>query len=112
MKLYFKHLTERRLGEKIVQSQQLVRVDNIKEFLPLLFDSKITDFFLSQKFLIARGEQTKPVSFKHIVSKEVFELLISKLHQKIGFKNLFNISKIEITTGSEKDPCIVIGSEV
>jgi len=100
MKLYFNY------------HQQLVRVDNIKEFHPLIFDDKITDFFVSQKFLIARGEMAKPVPFKHLVSKEVFELLLSKLHQKIGFKNLLNIKEIDIITSSHQEPCIIIESEV
>lgn len=104
MKLYFNY------------HKQLVRVDNIKEFYPLLFDRQITDFFLSQKFLIARGEQAKPIPFRHIVSKEIFELLLLKLNQKVGFKNTlcFDDYKggIDIITGDRKDPCIIIESEV
>lgn len=104
MKLYFNY------------HKQLVRVDNIKEFHPLLFDRKITEFFVSQKFLISRGEMAKPVPFKHLVPKEVFELLLLKLNQKIGFKNTLHFDDykggIDIITSSHQEPCIVIESEV
>lgn len=104
MKLYFNY------------HKQLVRVDNIKEFYPLIFDRKITDFFLSQKFLIARGEQAKPIPFKHLVSKEVFELLLLKLNQKVGFNHTLRFDDykggIEIIKRSNQEPCIIIESEV
>lgn len=104
MKLYFNY------------HQQIIRVDNIKEFHPLLFDRKITEFFVSQKFLIARGELAKPIPFKHLVSKEIFELLLLKLNQKIGFKSTLYFDDykrgIEIIKSSNQDPCIIIESEV
>lgn len=102
MKLYFNY------------HRQLVRVDNIKEFVPFLFDKEIANFFVSQKHLISIGELAAPQPYKHSVSQEIFELLLSKLHQRIGFNNRLSIKdyrEIAIIARINQNPCIIIQLE-
>ena len=94
------------------QSRQLIRVDDIKEFLPLLFGSQTSDHFRMQNLLIAKGQLEKPQELHIRVIPDIFEILISKVNQKIGSIYKMNTNSLEIVQGSNFNPCIVIEKDI
>ena len=111
-KLYLKINIVKYLGEKLVQSQQLIRVDNIKEFWPIIYGQDAKNYFNSLNILIKNGKTTEANPFKMIVGEEVFNYLVSIVNQKIGSKNKLNTNTLNIVQSSEHKVCIIIEKSV
>lgn len=90
------------------QTHQLIRVDDIKEFAPILYHDQTRQFFISQKLLIDKGEILKAEPFKVQLPRPIFDFLVSKINRKIGSIHKLNTNELRIVQGSQYSPCIVI----
>lgn len=107
-KLYLKINIIKYLGEKATQSHQLIRVDDIKEFWPIIYGKEAQNYFNSLNLMIESGQKVELNPFTTIMSAEVFDFLVSKLNKKIGSVNKLNTNELNIVQSSTHRVCIVI----
>jgi len=90
------------------QTHQLIRVDDVKEFAPILYGQQASEFFISQKMLIDKGQLVKAEPFRVAVPEPIFDLLKKEINRKIGSIHKVNATQLKIVQGSQYLPCIEI----
>ena len=94
------------------QTNQMVRIDDIKEFHPIIYGEEAKNYFkilaINESFGIL-NKSKEP--YRVVVIPEIFDLLVKQVNKKIGSVYKLNVKYLNITKGQNYEPHIIIQSD-